>query len=121
MYSAFGIAELPQLLFGLKAGRGNALQGKFVENFVNAVSTGISFGAFFTHECRDEFDPVTPARYLAIASAGLDNSVSVTMKSGAHAVSLSSQCGLTIMLAFFANPEAPLDSKCANQGSIRFQ
>ncbi len=187
MYSAFGIAELPQLLFGLKAGRANVLQGKFVENFLNAVSTGISSGAFFTHECRGEFafsslaqlrrtyvalpqwansfsssvgiagergftlcqnlglttpsglentavtspvrtllmagefDPVTPARYLAIASAGLNNSVSVTMKGGAHAVSLSSQCGLSIMLAFFANPEAPLDSKCANQGSIRFQ
>ncbi len=186
LYSPDGIAELPQLLFNLKAGQGNALQGKFVEQFFNSVSAGISFGAFFTHECRGEFafsslaqlrltyaalpqwantfktnvgmssergfslcqnlglttpsglenmavtsnvrtllmagefDPVTPVRYLPIASAGLKNSVSVAIKGGAHAVSLATQCGLSIMLKFFANLEIALDVMCANQGKIRF-
>ncbi|NJK45915.1 MAG: hypothetical protein HC933_18090, partial [Pleurocapsa sp. SU_196_0] len=33
-----------------------------------------------------EFDPVTPSRYLALASAGLKNATVVEMKGQAHSV-----------------------------------
>ncbi len=54
LYSADGIAELPQIISNLKAGKSTALQGSFIEQFVDSVNSSISFGAFITHECRGE-------------------------------------------------------------------
>jgi pimeloyl-ACP methyl ester carboxylesterase len=53
-YFATSIEELPRMVFALAKGNTEILNGSFVEMFTQAVSEGITFGAFFTHECRGE-------------------------------------------------------------------
>jgi pimeloyl-ACP methyl ester carboxylesterase len=187
LYFAQGIAELPRLIYALDAEQYSVLKGSFVEQFTQAVSEGITIGAFFTHECRGEmasssiaalratyaqfprwapvigsapsissergfeicqawglttpsgrenevltsdvptllmageFDPVTPTRYLALASAGLKNATVVEMKGLAHSVSLTNVCGFGIAAQFLTNPAAKPDVACAAQGRISFR
>jgi pimeloyl-ACP methyl ester carboxylesterase len=187
LYFAQGIGELPNLIYNLNAGNYGVLKGSFVEQFTQAISEGITIGAFFSHECRGEmafssvanlratyalfprwanpignapsissergfavcqawglttasgrenealssdvptlllageFDPVTPSRYLALASAALKNATVVEMKGQAHSVSLTNLCGFGIASAFLTNPSVKPDSSCAAQGKITFK
>ncbi len=187
LYFAQGITELPNLIYALSQERYDVLEGSFVEQFTQAVSDGITIGAFFSHECRGEiafssianlrttyqqfprwtdaignapsissergfavcqawglttpsglentvlvsevptllmageFDPVTPSRYLAMASAGLKNATVVEMKGQAHSVSLTNLCGFGIASQFLANSAVKPDVSCAAQGKLSFK
>jgi pimeloyl-ACP methyl ester carboxylesterase len=187
LYFSQGISEMPNLIYSLSAGKYDVLKGSFVEQFTQAVSDGVTIGAFFSHECRGEiasssiaalratyaqfprwadaignspsvssergfavcaawglttpsgkenealisdiptllmageFDPVTPSRYLALASAGLKNATVIEMKGQAHSVSLTNLCGFGIVTQFLSNPSAKLDSSCAAQGKLSFK
>jgi pimeloyl-ACP methyl ester carboxylesterase len=187
LYFAQGISELPNLIASLSAEKYDVLKGSFVEQFTQAVSDGITIGAFFSHECRGEmanssilnlratytqfprwaaaigsapsissergfavcqawgliapsgrendalnsdvptllmageFDPVTPSRYLTLASAGLKNATVVEMKGQAHSVSLTNVCGFGIVAQFLTNPDAKPEVVCALQGKLNFK
>jgi pimeloyl-ACP methyl ester carboxylesterase len=54
LYFSVSIAELPRIVFGLAQYDATILKGSIVELFTQALGEGVTWGAFFTHECRGE-------------------------------------------------------------------
>jgi pimeloyl-ACP methyl ester carboxylesterase len=54
LYFGAGISELPRLIYSVNAGQTDVIKGSFVEQFGQTVTEGVTFGAFFSHECRGE-------------------------------------------------------------------
>ena len=61
------------------------------------------------------FDAVTPISWQADLTPGLTNSQAVAFPGQAHAVYTQSTCAITVMNAFLAHPDQPVDQTCAEQ------
>lgn len=67
-------------------------------------------------------DPGTPASNAAFAARTLSRAQIVVAETATHGISFSNACGRSIMQAFLAAPDVPVDTRCLadEQTSIRF-
>ncbi|MBT8240739.1 MAG: alpha/beta hydrolase [Acidimicrobiia bacterium] len=66
-----------------------------------------------------EYDPVTPPGWSELAAETLPNSQYVLLSGESHGVA-GSGCGNAMIQDFFAQPLSPVDSSCADEGTVSF-